>query len=272
MKRLLVALSLAVGFAAAPAHAQEGEGAESQDLAQEAANPVSSIRALALQSNIDFGIGQYDRTMYRLNIQPWRASLGRRGWLRVRSFSALPILYRPDVSSAEGGTFGLGDPNISAFWSPDKARGFVLGIGPVLSIPLATDPTLGTGKWSAGVSLFAVAAPKQWLFGLRIYNLWSFAGSSDRPSVNQFLLQYYLLLRLGRGWYLVSSPVITADWNLDSGDRWLAPFGGGGGKIIKLGRRGIDLQLQAFFYAVHPETLPYPDWTLRVQFQFLFVR
>ena len=75
---------------------------------------------------------------------------------------------------------------------------------------------------------------------------------------------------LGNGWYLVSSPVVTADWRAPSGDRWLVPVGGGAGRLFRLGGRGLDLQLQAFYNVVHPETRPHADWTLRFQLQFLF--
>jgi hypothetical protein len=43
-----------------------------------------------------------------------------------------------------------------------------------------------------------------------------------------------------------SSPIITANWLAASSDRWRLPFGGGGGKIIKLGKQPMNLQLQAF--------------------------
>ncbi len=208
----------------------------------------------------------------QLSIQPWRAQVGSGVWWKMRSFSTIPLIYRPDVLSTEGGTFGLGDPSISLFWSPGIVGRQIVGIGPAISIPLATDESLGTGKWSAGISAIAVVRPRAWLLSMRAFNLWSFAGDADRPDVNQFLLQYIVLHPLGGGWYLVSSPIVTANWEAESGDEWLVPVGGGGGKVFRLGRRGIDLQVQAFYSAIHPESLPYPDWTLRVQFQFLFVR
>ena len=50
-------------------------------------------------------------------------------------------------------------------------------------------------------------------------NVWSFAGESDRADINHFLLQYFINYNFGQtGWYLVSEPIMTADWTRDDGD------------------------------------------------------
>ncbi len=269
MTRAALCLGLLVWNADSPCDGQERETASEEEV-KEAHEPVSRLRAVALQNNVDFGIGSNDRTGLRLLIQPWQAEVGTGIWWRMKTFSALPVLYRPNANESEGGTFGLGDPEISLFWSPRKAGRSVLGVGPVVRFPLATDDALGSGKWSAGVTALAIARPGRWLFGVRTYNIWSFAGDEERSDVNQFLLHYILLRVLGNGWYVISAPVVTADWNAPSGDQWLVPIGGGAGKLVKVGRRGVDLQVSAFYNVIHPETQPHADWTLRIQLQFLF--
>ncbi len=189
MTRAALCLGLLVWSADSPCDGQERETASEEEV-KEAHEPVSRLRAVALQNNIDFGIGSNDRTGLRLLIQPWQAEIGTGIWWRMKTFSALPVLYRPNANESEGGTFGLGDPEISVFWSPRKAGRSVLGVGPVVRFPLATDDALGSGKWSAGVTALAVARPGRWLFGVRTYNIWSFAGDEERSDVNQFLLNY----------------------------------------------------------------------------------
>ncbi len=34
-----------------------------------------------------------------------------------------------------------------------------------------------------------------------ISNVWNFAGESDRPAVNQMLLQYFINYNLKKGWF-----------------------------------------------------------------------
>jgi len=100
--------------------------------------------------------------------------------------------------------------------------------------------------------------------------LWSVAGPSDRSNVNQLLLQPFVNYNLAEGWYLTSSPIITANWNATSGNRWNFPLGGGIGRILKIGDQPINVGLQAFDYVQSPTSGP--RWTLRFQVQFLFPR
>lgn len=42
-------------------------------------------------------------------------------------------------------------------------------------------------------------------------------------------LQPFINYNFPGGWYISSSPVITANWRESSGDRWLVPLGAGVG-------------------------------------------
>ena len=68
----------------------------------------------------------------------------------------------------------------------------------------------------------------------------------------------------------VTAPIITANWEADSGDRWIVPVGGGVGKIFAIGSQKINGQAQAFYNVVKIDSLDGPDWSLRLQLQFLF--
>jgi hypothetical protein len=92
----------------------------------------------------------------------------------------------------------------------------------------------------------------------------------DRSTrVNSFLLQYFVN-NFENGWYLTSSPIITANWELPSDERWIVPFGGGIGCVCKMGHQPVNVQVQNFYNAIHPKTLPHPQWQFRVQFALLF--
>jgi hypothetical protein len=67
---------------------------------------------------------------------------------------------------------------------------------------------------------------------------------------------------------LTSSPIITANWQADSGNRWTLPIGAGVGKIFKLGSQPMNVQLQGYDNVVSPNGGA--DWQLRFQVQFLF--
>jgi hypothetical protein len=109
-----------------------------------------------------------------------------------------------------------------------------------------------------------------WVVGGLVQNVWSYCGDSDRAHVNEFLLQPFVNYNLEKGWYIASSPIMTANWNRDSSDQWLIPVGGGVGRVFKMGRLPVNLQVQAFYHAAKPSEGP--DWSTRVQFQLLFPR
>ncbi|MCH2184501.1 transporter [Myxococcota bacterium] len=245
-------------------------------LAAAAQNPVADMISVPFQNNSYFGIGPNNQTANVLNIQPVIPfTVGR--W-NVITRTILPIVYLPapidggipglPQNIPSGSTNGLGDINFTAFLSPASPGKLIWGIGPSLGLNTATSDFTGTGKWTAGPSLVLLTQPKPWTVGLLVRNLWSFAGQSNRESVNSFMTQFFINYNLPGGWYLTSSPVITANWEAPSGERWTVPLGGGIGKILRIGPVPVNLQVQGFGNVVAPEDAP--DWSLRFQAQLLF--
>jgi hypothetical protein len=238
-----------------------------QDLAKASQNPVSDLISLPLQNNTNFGVGPGDDVQNILNIQPVvPVSLSENWNLITRTIA--PVIYQPELVPGTGSEFGLGDINTTLFLSPAKPGKLIWGLGPVFSFPTATEDVLGTDKWSAGPSAVALTIQGPWVVGGLASNLWSFAGDDDRPDVNQFLFQYFINYNLPKGWYVSSAPIITANWEADSGNQWTVPFGGGFGKIFRIGKQPMNAQVQAFYNVEKPDNGP--DWTLRLQLQFLF--
>jgi hypothetical protein len=185
--------------------------------------------------------------------------------LPTRSHGGLPEL--PEGVSG-GSTFGLGDINYTGWLSPAAGGPITWGIGPSISIPTATDEKLGTEKWSAGPSAVVVAQPGPFVLGGLVRQLWSFAGDGDRQDVSQMLIQPFLNYNLEEGWFLVSAPIITANWEADSDDRWTVPVGGGAGRVFRIGTQALNATLQAYYNVEAPEFGP--DWSLRFAISFLF--
>jgi len=63
--------------------------------------------------------------------------------------------------------------------------------------------------------------------GLRalVQNIWSVAGPSSSQDVIQMLLQYFVNDNLPEGWYLTTSPIITANWEADSDTTYTVSVG-----------------------------------------------
>jgi hypothetical protein len=260
-----------VGTEETPAAAVNAE-----ELRKQAQNPVASLISVPIQDNFNFNIGPSDRTQNVLNIQPVVPFSLSKNWnLIVRWIT--PIVYQPlPVPQASGstlqstGVYGLGDMNPSFFIVPKQSK-IIWGIGPTLVLPTATNTTyLGQGKFSMGPSAVVIWQPPHWTIGALANNIWSVAGHSnlDKPAVNQFLLQWFVNYNMKKGWYLTTSPIVTANWKATNGNVWTVPFGGGVGRIMKLGFQPVNITAQFYGNAVHPAgTSP---WGLRLQFVLLF--
>lgn len=248
------------------------EARAQDDLAKKAQNPIASLISVPLQNNTNFGIGPHKRTQNVLNIQPVIPFNLNKNWLLVTRW-ILPVVYQPDVLETSGGRFGLGDFNPTFFFVPSPritglSKDLLIGFGPTVQLPTATSDRLGAQKWGLGPSLVVVYTPGKWVVGGLVSNIWSLGDGSK--ATNQFLFQPFVNYNLPNGWYLTTSPVITANWNADPSNRWVAPVGGGVGKILRVGKLPLNISLQAYYNLV--ETDFGPDWTLRFQVQFLFPR
>jgi len=245
---------------------EPGENPE-EELARAAQNPVADMISLPFQNNTNFGFGPDDDTQNVLNIQPVIPFHLSQNWNLITRTIA-PVIYLPEVVPGTGDEFGLGDINLTAFFSPKKPfKGIIWGAGPIFVFPTATDEKLGTEKWSIGPSAVALTIQGPWLYGALINNIWSFAGDDDRGDVNSMLIQPFVNYNMSDGWYLVSAPIITANWE-NPGDEWTIPIGGGGGKIFRIGKQPMNASAQAYYNVEKPDNGA--DWQLRVQLQFLF--
>ena len=68
---------------------------------------------------------------------------------------------------------------------------------------------------------------------------------------------------------MVSAPIVTANWNADKDQRWVVPFGGGLGKVFKLGGKlPVNVNAHVYYNAVKPDGVG--DWQTRFQLVFMF--
>ena len=246
---------------------KEGYASDTEALAKAVQNPVASMISLPLQNNINTGIGPNDQTQNILNIQPvWPFELNDDWNLITRTI--IPVISQPGVLTPKGERInGLGDTTFTAFVSPSDASDIIWGVGPVFLLPTGKDE-LTADKWGAGISGVVLTMPGRWVIGSLVNNIWSFAGDG-KNDVNSFLWQYFVNYNFDEGWYFTSAPIITANWEADSDHRWTVPFGGGIGKVFKIGKQPMNAQLSAYKNVITPDDYG-ADWQFRVQLQFLF--
>src|SRR5271170_1829248 len=245
-----------------------GKDASSAEALQKAVqNPVASLISVPIQNNSNLNYGPYNRTQDVLNIQPVIPARISENWNLITRIIQ-PIVWQPYPNQHTGGEYGLGDMNPTFFLSPAKPGKVIWGVGPTFVIPTATSDVTGQGQFSLGPSIVLLTQPKHWTIGALVNNVWSVAGESGRASVNQFLLQYFINYNMKKGYYITLQPIITANWRASSGNVWTVPFGGGIGRIMKLGFQPVNLSAQFYGNAVTPAGGS--PWSMRLQIAFLF--
>jgi len=284
----ITSIKLAVGALALLVTATTAQA--QQNLQEAAQNPIADLISLPLQNNTNFNVGRSDNTQNVLDIQPVIPLHLNADWNLVTRW-IMPVIDQPPFFSGRdldlletvagpgiGQTqFGLGDFTPEIFFSPVKpiqlgpATSMVWGVGPAFQLPTATNNVLGTGKWSAGPGIVTFISDESLhlTYGFVVNNLWSFAGDQDRANVNAMTLQWFANYNMAHGWYLTTSPLITANWEADSKNVWTVPLGGGFGRIFRIGGQPINANIAAYYNVVTPE-LTGPSWQLRSEFTFLF--
>jgi hypothetical protein len=282
--QVLFALVLALAMSSRWAHAEEDgyiykgdkyigeiDKDDMGDLARAAQNPVADLISVPFQNNTNFNFGPREKTQNVLNIQPVVPFDLNEDWLMITR-AIIPIVSQPSFRSGQDRESGLGDSTVTTFLSPkDKNMwlgNWLWGAGPVFLLPTNTDDRLGPGEWGVGVSALALSMPGRWVIGSLVSNVW---GLSDDKDVNLFTWQYFVNYNLDAGWYLTSSPSITANWDADSDDTWTVPFGAGFGRVFPVGGLPINASLQSFYNVEEPDNVG-PEWSIRFNLQFMFPR
>ena len=253
--------------AESPVPNDDAQPDNTEGLAEQAQNPIANLISVPFQNNTTPGVGpDRDQTLNVLNIQPV-VPFRLNEQLSLVTRTILPVVSQP---RPEGSTSnGIGDLNPSFFLVPRLPGRWTVGFGPTLLLPTASRDELGSGQWALGPAAVAVYTRGPWVAGGLVNQIWSVAGDSERRSVNRLLVQPFVNYNLPNGWYLVASPIITADWQAST-DRWLVPLGGGVGRVFRIGSQPVNASLQAFANVVKPE--PFGDVTIRAQIQLLFPR
>jgi hypothetical protein len=236
--------------------------AEDGDLAKSAQNPVADLVSLPFQNNTNFGVGPSDATQNILNIQPVVPIELNEDWNLITR-TILPVVSQEGLAPGVGSETGLGDTTFTAFFSPADSSGLIWGVGPVALIPTSTSNKLGAGEWGGGLSAVGLAIKGPIVAGALVNNIWSVDGS-----VNAFLAQPFINYNFDDGWYAVSGPIITGNWEANSSDRWTVPVGGGFGRVFAIGGQPVNITAQSYYNVTKPDNGA--DWTLRLQLQLLF--
>lgn len=262
-----------------------------QALAKASQNPVASMISLPFENNATFNNGPDKVFVNVLNIKPVIPMGITENWNLINR-AIIPVIYqddgfmgqmhvagasigRPgtDLSTPEGdlgSLFGLGDIIYQGFFSPKKPGKVIWGIGPQINFPTGTD-RLTSNQWSAGPAAVVLVMPGHWVTGALLSNVWNIGnGYDDAPDVNAMTLQPFINYNFDKGWYINTSPVMTANWEADSGNQWTVPLGGGVGRVFKIGSQHVNMRTSAYYNVEEPGDNN--AWNMQLMCTFMFPR
>ena len=218
--------------------------------------------------------------------ETWKAIL--RPIIPIHSFDTIKnfTITTDDQDGSIGGDAdfdrktGMGDVLLWSAFTNHYKPPFVWGFGPTIMMDTATKDELGTGKWSAGPMGLAVYITPKWIVGGVAQHWWSYAGDSDRDSVNLTDFQPIIRYRLSAQTNIGTAPNIQYNWDVDdSDDRLRIPIGGGISTVVMLGPLPVGIGVEYYYMVETPDTfgpehqvrvfftpvLPSPEWS-RVPF------
>jgi hypothetical protein len=251
-----------------PAHAQDKSDDENETLAKKLSNPISDLVSVPFQFNWQEKVGPLELSQFILNVQPVIPFELNRDWnliLRV----IVPFVGQPPFSTGDLGEFGIGDMTTSFFFSPQSKNGFTVGFGPAFVTPQSYEPTISSGKYSAGPTFVALKQSGKLTIGALWNQVWSFAGDSRRSSVNQMFLQPFFAYQARKTITLTVQSETTADWHATT-DNWTVPINFQIAKLSSFGVFPASYQLGVGVYPVHPSLGP--QWKIRAAIIILLPR
>jgi hypothetical protein len=255
-------LSAATESAATPASADD----EQAELAKKLNNPISDLISVPFQGNEDFGIGSAKGNKFTLNIQPVIPIPLNKDWNLVLR-TILPIISQNDVYGHSGSQTGLGDTTQSFFLSPKEPvwGGLVVGAGPVMYYPTATNDLLGGGKLGIGPTFVVLKQFGGWTVGMLANQIWSVAGDSNRNNISAAFLQPFISYTTKTYTTFAINTESTFDFE---NSQWTVPLNFMVSQVFKIGKQPMSIQLGARYYADGPNE--HAHWGMRLNFVLLF--
>ncbi len=249
-----------------PAAPESGGGAvTARDLANAANNPTSPTTLLQFRDAIvpDLpgftGAGNIFQLQPVLPILPSKAIPFTQLMKITLPFPSLPS----PVSQA-----GVGDLQVFDLVTISQSWGR-WGFGPALVFPTASSPVLGNGKWQAGPSFALIyTGVKHLVAGAVLQNPISYAGSPNRPDVNNLIVTPSLTYNLPEGWFAGYSDF---NWVFNWKDHGAATFPVGlqVGKVFTIGKQPLSFSIEGGYYAARPSS-SFPRWTIGIELTPIF--
>jgi hypothetical protein len=265
-KKINLLLALLIVFSTGITFAQQ----TADELAKKLSNPVASLISVPFQFNFQFNINGKDdgENGYKMlmNFQPVIPMTLSKN-LNLINRVIFPLVTQKDVTAYNQKESGLGDINLTAWVSPANSK-IIWGIGPVISLPTATNDILGSKKLSLGPSIIVLGQPGKWTIGGLANTVWSVAGDKERQDISSAYFQPFISYGFTGGLTIGVSSENAYDWKNKMLVSGLASLNMS--QVIKIaGSQIASIQLCPLVYYANAN-IKRPEWGVRTALTFIF--
>lgn len=260
-KRSLLALSalLVLGGSASAQVVQEAAiktATNTAELAQKLSNPVADMVSIPFQFNWNGRIGPLSKgqTAY-MNFQPVIPIKINQDW-NVIARTVAPLTWQTSIFPHSGTQTGLGNIEQSFFVTPTKpVGGWILGAGPILYLPTATNKLLGTSQTGAGPTAIALRIDGPWTYGMLVNQVWGFMGPIPERGyqVNQIYMQPFVAYNTKSAWTFMLNSESLYNW---STQKWSMPFNFVVSKLVMIDKQPVSFGVGVRYFAASPHDGP----------------
>jgi len=233
-------------------------------LSRRATDPTAIMWQLQLE---DYWSPKMSKVNYKENVFRYRAVIPLQG--KVKNSWDHLIRLTITTNRYSGVPLGLGDIELFDMIIPKRYAWGAWSLGPLMSIPTASDQAYGSGVFSLGLAAgisFNNRKMKRWQIDILFEYLKSLIENSNSNNINLISVQPSITYHLNKGFYIETEPVITYSFKNKSIG---VPFNLRFGKVIFIRNKKYNAYIE-------PETTIYNDsqtYTVigfRFGFRFLF--
>lgn len=244
-----------------------------EEIAKKLSNPLASMISVPFQFNYDTDIGATDNgEKYFVNIQPVIPISLNDDW-NIISRTILPLVWQNDIaldpsssSGLTGSQSGIGNITQSFFFSPKEPtdNGWILGAGPVILIPTASNDLIGGDQWALGPTAVALKQDGHLTYGALVNHVWSIAQDDMAPISSTFLQPFFAYGDAGITYTINTES--SYDWK---SEQWAVPINVNVTKVTKWGDQVVSYGGGIRYWAESTDGGP-EGWGVRLMLTFVF--
>lgn len=241
---------------------------DAADLAKKLANPVADIINLPFQLNYDQKLGAEEEIeRLQLNIQPVIPIKLNDNW-NVISRTILPVVSQQYNDLPLDDDWGVGDITQSFFFTPnpEMTKGVIIGFGPVMLFPTASEKMLGADQYGLGPTFVVAKQTKGWTYGALTNHIWDVRKKDAATGINNTFLQPFLNYTTPTSVTWSLNTESNYDWNTDD---YSIPINLSVTELISLNKQPISIGGGVRYWA-HDHDNSAKEWGARLIASFIF--